>query len=209
MSLRLTAIKLISAILAIAAVCPLHAEEPLSSFRSVAKKSKLEFLARTTAFVQVSGSAPLPDVAAHLKTVDGKRIIELSKITLSVNSLKTGLAVRDKHMYEKVFSTGGSTPPIVVEAVQVPLPPSSGTKGFSHPFEVTFRGKTKPCVFSIDLVEKDGQLISGRATGKVSLQDHGVPEISYLGVTVKDEVDLVVTVVFEKSSHLTAANDAR
>lgn len=194
-------LKSIVAIFATAVLCQLNAAESLSDFRSVAAKSNLEFTAATTALIKVSGKAPLPEVTAHLKSVDGGRVIEISKITLPVKSLKTGLAVRDKHMYEKVFSTRDDLPPIVVEAAEIPLPASSGMKRSSHPFEVSFRGKSNSCVFTVELVEKDGQLISGKATAKVSLQAHGVPEISYLGVTVKDEVNVAVTMVFEKSSH--------
>lgn len=195
--LRLTATKSIAAILA-AAVCQLNAAESLSLFGSVTNKSKLEFVAGTTALMKVSGSAPLPDVTVQLKSAEGKRIIDIPEITLPAKSLKTGLAVRDKHMYEKVFSTGDEIPPIIVEAVQIPLPPSLGRKGFTHPFEISFRGKSKPCIFTVELVEKDGQLISAKATAKLSLQAHGVPEMSYLGVTVKDKVDLAVTMVLRK-----------
>lgn len=190
------------------ALCQLDAAETEPSFESIGRKSKLEFVAATTAFIKVSGSAPLPDVAVQLKSIDGKRILEISKITLPVKELKTGLAVRDDHMYEKVFATGDALSPITVEAAQVPLPSSSGTKGVRHPLEVSFRGKSNPCVFTIEWVEKNGQLISGKATAKVSLQAHGVPEISYLGVAVKDEVELVVSLVFEKSKAGNAAIQA-
>lgn len=68
------------------------------------------------------------------------------EIKIPVESLKTGMGIRDKHMYERVFvASDGSMPPVVFKSSKsVCSAASGGTQECELPGTLSFRGQSLP-----------------------------------------------------------------
>lgn len=115
-------------------------------------------------------------------------------VTVTLGTLTTGIALRDKHMREKYLEV--QTYPTAVlrvprASLKVPAASQSGT--FDVPGTMTIHGTTKPVVFHYT-AKNDGQTAYA-VTGSLTLDmtDYGIQRPSYLGVSVKPSVDISVS----------------
>jgi len=110
-------------------------------------------------------------------------------------TLKTGMNIRDQHMYEKVFTADDrSIPRLVLRAdqFQANLDPRTAYWEGTLRAQLTMRGVTKPVLFHA-WGEKQGDRAIVNAEGSVKTSEFGVKAISYSGATVNDVVNVKVS----------------
>ena len=111
------------------------------------------------------------------------------ELTIPVQSLKTGMDMRDRHMRERIFTTGdGKTPDIVFQADAMQCTGQCELTG-----TLTIRGQTRPQKLQLTL--KDPTHVEG--TAKVELSKFGIDAPSQAGVKVSDSVDVRFEVVLK------------
>ena len=110
-------------------------------------------------------------------------------------TFKTGMKIRDDHLYDRVFKTAdGAMPTIVLRSdrFEAKLNPKSSKWEGTLEAQVTMHGVTKPVSFHASL-EKKGNAALVSAEGSVKTSDFGVAKISYSGATVDDKVAISVS----------------
>lgn len=170
---------------------------PISGFTAVPKFSSTEgsvnFLAvGKPSMLKIHGKAPGPKSNFQLENGMLKGVAEFS-----LDSLDTGIELRNQHMKEKYLQTKEfplATLTLTEAAVGDQFPQTLAIDG-----EKPFQGKLK-----LHGVEKD---VSGKFSGKdgkisakfqVKISDFGIDVPSYLGVTVTDTVDVTVELSLKK-----------
>jgi polyisoprenoid-binding protein YceI len=146
-------------------------------------------------FLKVTGSSSAAKGSGEASVAGNTATIRNLRFELDPNTLKTGMKLRDEHLYQKVFTAAdGSIPRVVLQAARfkaIQNPKSSKWEGLLNA-QLTIRGVTKPVSF-IATLEKSGNgaVVNAQATVKTS--DFGVKQISYAGATVNDDVAVTVS----------------
>ena len=110
-------------------------------------------------------------------------------VTVTLANVDTGIALRNKHMREKYLEVG-KYPVTTLSVERSSLRFDSGTATATG--ALTLHGKTKAIPFSYTVVKRGAALdVVGRT--RIDMRDFGVDVPSYLGVSVKPEVDVVVS----------------
>ncbi|HEV3408777.1 MAG TPA: YceI family protein [Chthoniobacterales bacterium] len=161
-----------------------------------AKSGKVTFtVGSNLPLVKVSGSSTAVSGGGEA-TVNGETaVIEDLHFEVDPSTFKTGIKLRDEHLYEKVFTAGdGSMPKLVLRAerFQARLDPASGKWEGEVRGQLTIRGVTRPVVFQA-VGEKNGETAVVTATAVVNTSDFGVEPIAYSGARVNDEVKVTVS----------------
>jgi Uncharacterized conserved protein len=161
-----------------------------------AKSGRIAFAVGTNIpFLKVSGSSSAVKGGGEATVAGNTATIRNLRFEVDPKTLKTGMELRDRHMYEKVFTaTDGSIPRIVLRADQFQAQYNSKTSKWegSLQAQMTLRGVTKPVSFRA-WGEKKGAGGIVNATGTVKTSDFGVKTISYSGATVNDGVAVTVS----------------
>lgn len=136
-------------------------------------------------------------------TVNGETATVLNlRFEVDPATFKSGMKLRDQHMYEKVFTASdGSMPRIILQAGRVQAELNSQTSKWEGELkgQLTMRGVTRPISFRATAEKKgDSAVVSARGTLKTS--DFGVKPIGYAGAKVEDEVAVTVSDVVMKPS---------
>ncbi len=150
----------------------------------------------------VGSNIPFLKVSGASKSIKGGGQGTLNGDTASVRNLrfeveaksfKTGMQIRDDHLYDKVFKAGdGSFPTVVLRADSFTAKPDASKWTGTLQGQLTLRGVTKPVSFRATLEKKGtGALVS--ASGSVKTSDFGVAKISYSGAVVDDSVTISVS----------------
>jgi polyisoprenoid-binding protein YceI len=109
-------------------------------------------------------------------------------ITVPLNNLTTGIGLRDEHM-KKALETGAyPTTTLTVARAALKIPASGDASG-DAPGQLTLHGTTKPVTVHYT-ASKSGDTINVKGSMTVNVDDYGIKRPSYLGVTVKPEVDI-------------------
>lgn len=160
-----------------------------------AKSGKIAFSVSTNIpYLKVSGSSAVVKGGGEATVTGNAATIRNLSFEVDPKTLKTGMKLRDQHMYEKVFrASDGSTPRVVLRADQFEAkfnPQTSRWEGTLQA-QLALRGVIKPVSFRAWGEKKDnGAIVNAQGTVKTS--DFGVGKIGYSGATVNDAV--VVTV---------------
>jgi polyisoprenoid-binding protein YceI len=173
-------------IIAVATLVSVH------SYAFTAQLGKVAFEANTNVkMFHFKGEAG--DVKSKVD-LQGDKLKDL-EIRIPVDSLKTGMEIRDKHMRERIFTAeDGSTPDIVFTSSSATCqPPSGDTEQCSLSGQLSFRGKTRPFTFEVSY--KDAKKVSGHAV--IDVLEYGVSEQALAWANVK--VDPKTPVEFELS----------
>lgn len=114
-------------------------------------------------------------------------------VTLKLDSLTTGIALRDKHMKEKYLETG-KYPFARLEITDLLFPRSFIEAAFSaegEPFKglLTLREKTLPVVGTVSLKGTRGGFVM-KFEFKIKCSAFKIETPSFMGVTVADEVKI-------------------
>ena len=109
-------------------------------------------------------------------------------VTAQLGNLSTGIGLRDRHTkkYLEVAKYGSAQ-------LQVPRASLNFNGGSGDATgSLTIHNTTKPSTFHYTAT-KQGSSFSVKATTKILLTDYGIEVPSYMGVTVKNEVNLEVS----------------
>ncbi len=114
------------------------------------------------------------------------------KAELPLDSLSTGIELRDRHMKEKYLQT--TTYPTATLSVDLALP--KGKKEVTTPFtgQLTLHGKQK-AVSGESKIQLTDAGREGEFSFEIQLEDFGIEVPSYLGITVSKKV--IVTAQFK------------
>jgi polyisoprenoid-binding protein YceI len=161
------------------------------AFASTPQLGKVGFLAQTNVrMFQFKGEAG--ELKCKVER-EGDRLSQL-EIRIPVDSLKTGMEIRDKHMRERIFTAeDGSTPDIVFTSTSAKCEGQESAKVCTVTGQLSFRGKTQP--FTIEVNYKDQKQVSGHAI--IDVLQFGVAEKALAWANVK--VDPKTAIDFELS----------
>jgi polyisoprenoid-binding protein YceI len=111
-------------------------------------------------------------------------------LTVPLGNLTTGIALRDRHMKEKYLEVPKYPAAILsVARAALKLPTGEDKVEADVPTSVTLHGQTRPVVVHYDL-KKSGGGLSAHGSFRINMQEFGISVPSYLGVTVKPNVDV-------------------
>jgi polyisoprenoid-binding protein YceI len=114
---------------------------------------------------------------------DGANVV----VTVALGNLDTGIALRNKHMKEKYLETDKFPNAELVVAKTAIKADGSGTAQGT----MKIHGKSKEVSFTYN-AKKNGAAIAVDGAAHINMKEFGVEVPSYLGVTVKPEVDINV-----------------
>jgi polyisoprenoid-binding protein YceI len=143
-------------------------------------KATVAFTAKAPGGMTIVGST------ADLEVRDGGKMVV---IVVPLKGLATGIALRDRHMREKYLQVAQyPTAELAVERASLKgLTPGADGKGV-----MKIHGKSRPVTFHYS-AKKEGGVIQVVGSTRVDIRDFGIEIPSFLGVTVKPEVDIAVT----------------
>lgn len=174
------------------------------------KRSRLAFaalLAATTFAITADAKITrtgTPQVAFHASGPAGMRIIgqtndldvddQGGKIVIKVplRNLHTGIDLRDHHMRDKYLQVGSyPNAELTVDRGAIHMPNGDGTVSGDATGSMAIHGHTKNVNFHYTVARVGGQLRVGGTT-QLDIRDYGIDIPSYLGVTVKPDIDVEV-----------------
>jgi polyisoprenoid-binding protein YceI len=111
-------------------------------------------------------------------------------VIVPLSNLTTGIALRDHHMKEKYLEVAkypAATLTIARAALNLPAP-GQKVEG-DAPATLVLHGQTRPVSVHYDAKAEDGAF-STRGKFRINMNEFGISVPSYLGVTVKPDVDV-------------------
>jgi polyisoprenoid-binding protein YceI len=144
-------------------------------------------------------------IRANVRAEVGPQGIAISEVdaTITIVSLKTGLALRDDHMRKRVFTDdSGGMPDLRFVGERFDCRPTAARRSScSVEGVLELRGVTKP--FAIALaVKEEGGAFRVAGSGTVRLSDYGIDRPSQLGVTTANEVTLTLDLVVRAAQQI-------
>ena len=113
------------------------------------------------------------------------------KVSVPLSSMKTGISVRDKHMHEKYLQTPNfPSADLQVPRASLKIPAAGGNVAQDAAGTLMLHGKSKPVNFHYTS-SRDGTKLKVHGTMHINMNDFGIEVPSYLGVTVKPDVDVI------------------
>ena len=111
-------------------------------------------------------------------------------ITVPLANLNTGISLRDKHMKEKYLEVP-KYPSATLDVARTALKvPAAGDKvEIDVPGTVNLHGQTRPVTVHYE-ARRDGTALVAHGKFHINMTDFGITIPSYLGVTVKPDVDV-------------------
>ena len=140
------------------------------------KIDEVGFLATGPAGLKIDGRA---------KTIDVKTEGETVVLRVPLDSLDTGIDLRNRHMKEKYLDTN-RYPPAELRVARAMLKEGAGQTG-KGTFSV--HGTTQDVALQYDVV-KSAQGLSVKGNFDINLKAHDILVPNYLGVTVKPDVKI-------------------
>jgi polyisoprenoid-binding protein YceI len=162
------------------------------------------FLATLSAAAQAAFSAPrdahvsftaagpagmkIEGTTSELKvTEEGGNVV----VDVPLSNLVTGIALRDQHMKEKYLEVA-KFPDAVLTVARgaLKVPASGGQLSADAQGTLRLHGQTRPVTVRYDATaDADGLMVHGKL--HIRMDEYGITIPSYLGVTVKPDVDVV------------------
>lgn len=163
-----------------AMVVPVQADQGKVEFRAVGRPS----------MIKVNGEGKGP---AGTLQIDGVKVA--GDLTFDLTSLTSGISMRDTHMKEKYLETG-KYPESKLRLTEVSLPadwaPGREAKDRTFKGDLTLHGQTNPVAGTFDVSGTAGAM-NAKARFTIDLSQFGVEIPKYLGITVKNEVPIELT----------------
>jgi polyisoprenoid-binding protein YceI len=107
------------------------------------------------------------------------------EFVVRLETLQTGIDVRDRHMRDEVFEVQRF--PLARLRVLHPPPPAATTSGTALG-ELTVHGQTRPVNVAFKLKPRSGYDVT--ASFRMDLRDYGMTAPTYLGISVKPQIDV-------------------
>lgn len=169
---------------------------------SLAVSSAADARLATTGQTRVSFTASGPGGLSIVGTSNDLTVGEdggAVRVTVPLDKLTTGIALRDRHMKEKYLEV--ATYPnatLVIPRSGLNVPAAGSTADATANGILTLHGKSRPV--SVRYVAKhDANAIHVTGSVHVDMNDYGITTPSYLGVSVKPDVD--VSIGFDASDN--------
>ncbi len=181
------------AVLALLAPAALLAEVPAASWRVERADVRVtcpltvggSFEARTTALTGALSAAEAPPAALA------------GSLSVDLRTLDTGIGLRNEHMKEQYLEVGkgaGFDTAMLSDVRLAGALPSSFQGRTTFTGELLLHGVTKTVTGPAE-VRREGSSIRVEASFPVVLAEYGIPKPQYLGVGVRDEVKVKVSLV--------------
>jgi polyisoprenoid-binding protein YceI len=124
----------------------------------------------------------------EVRVTDGPTAVS---VVVPLGKLQTGISVRDQHMRKYLQTDQYPTGELEVQraALKIPHPGENVTADGAGTMKL--HGKTKSLPFHYT-VSRDGAKLKVNGTIKINMGDFGISVPSYLGITVKPDVDVAV-----------------
>jgi polyisoprenoid-binding protein YceI len=114
----------------------------------------------------------------------------LIAIACPLDTLHTGIGLRDRHMKEKYLEVDKyPKAELRVARGALAFPPADGKAARDARGELTLHGRTKPLTFHY-VATRVGSGYKLSAEFRINMSDFGIEVPSYLGVTVKPEIEV-------------------
>lgn len=108
-------------------------------------------------------------------------------VTVKLGAINTGMDIRDKHTKEDLEVDKFGTAQLKVPRASIPASGEGDVKG-----TFVIHGQSKDTTFHY---KTDGS--NAKGTAKINVKDFGVKPRSYLGVSIKDEVEIFANIPFK------------
>ncbi len=130
--------------------------------------------------------------SALLESRESGFVLRRIEVSVRVESLDTGIALRDRHMRERVFqTTSGELPAVTFLAEEAGCPRVGERTRCTVDGSLSIRGTARP--FSIDLdVVRDERGYRASGASIVRLSDYGIERPRKFGVITADEILLEI-----------------
>ena len=113
-------------------------------------------------------------------------------IKVPLKNLTTGIALRDDHMRNKYLEVGSyPNAELTVDRTAIRIPSGNDPVSGDANGTMAIHGKTKSTSFHYS-VGKSGNTLRVAGTVHLDIRDYGITIPTYLGVTVKPEIDVEV-----------------
>jgi polyisoprenoid-binding protein YceI len=148
------------------------------------RDTRVSFSASGPAGLKIEGTT------SELKvTEEGGNVL----VDVPLANLATGIALRDQHMKEKYLEVG-KYPDAVLTVARgaLKVPASGGQLTADAPGTLKLHGQVRPVTVRYDATaDSDGLSVHGKL--HIRMDDFGITVPSYLGVTVKPDVDVLAS----------------
>jgi len=112
----------------------------------------------------------------------------LITVKVPLDELKTGIGLRDRHMQDHLDVEHHRFAVLITPKANLRLPASGSIEGSAHG-TLELHGQTHDTTFSY-VATRSGSSIDVQGSMHVNMHDYGITVPSYLGVTVKPDVDI-------------------
>ena len=139
--------------------------------------------------LSVHGTSDALNASADLREGNEGLFIEQAEAMVPIESLTTGLRLRDEHMRKYIFTTStGDVPDLRFSGGSVTCPHApDAPSGCVLPGELAVRGTPRPFAVALKISRK-GAAFRVTGDGTVSLAEYGISAPSQLGVRTDEEV---------------------
>ncbi|HXX70321.1 MAG TPA: YceI family protein [Polyangiaceae bacterium] len=167
-----------------ACVCALSASSAGYAALSSASDAHVAFEAVGPAGLKIDGSTPDLSVSE----ADGNLTI-----TVPLGNLSTGISLRDHHMKEKYLEVPKYPAGVLTVAKNaLKVPAAGGQVDADVPGTLALHGQTRPVSVHYS-AKSDGTNTSAQGKFHINMTEFGIVVPTYLGVTVKPDVDVSAT----------------
>ncbi|RPJ69896.1 MAG: YceI family protein [Acidobacteria bacterium] len=141
--------------------------------------------------VTVHGKSTKVRARAVIRQTGEAIAIEQIEATLPVNTISTGMGLRDEHMRKYIFTTPeGQVPDVTFVSEKAECSASSGSESTCNVSgNLTIRGTPRPFAIALK-VQKAGDGYKAQGDSVVKLSTYGIERPSQLGVKTSDDVKL-------------------
>jgi len=141
--------------------------------------------------LSVHGKSTAVEARGRIRPTAQGPQLEQIEASVPVNTLVTGMGLRDEHMRKYVFTTSdGQTPDLKFVATNAACEKTGGNQSTCRvEGKLSIRGDARPFTIAMKVTES-GDSYRASGDGIVKLSDYGIPQPSQLGVHTDDEVKL-------------------
>jgi len=128
-------------------------------------------------------------IAGHSSALSVKEDDRALSFTLELATLETGIEVRDRHMRDDLQVQTFPTAELRIDRGRLQMPPHGGQVKGTCPGALTLHGQSHDVAVSYEARSGHGYEVSG--SFQIDLRDYGIAPPTYLGVSVKPDVQVV------------------
>lgn len=163
-------------------------------------QGKVEFLAiGKPAAIKIKGEGKGPTGQFDLKR-SGNDLKLTADLNVDLETLDTGISLRDRHMKEKYLETGKyKTAILKVADARLPAAALAGTGSYTVSGTLMMKGVEKPVDIALQL-ENLGESVKAISKFKINLADYTIDVPKYAGITVANDVEVSVETLTAKSA---------